>query len=216
DTPVWELDYAALRGFDVLDTGESVPRLAEVLDAVPPRVDVNVELKHPGRGIVECGPLDADVLADQRAVWRDFVGDVVDVLDGYAHDVLFSSFHEGALAAARDVDASIPLANVFFESVASGLAVARRHDVEYFHVPLNMVLGTSRFGEPYAEGPYEPVDLLSIAREEGRRVNVWTVRDPRDGVELARAGVDGLITDLPVTVPEAGAEGSAPAVDGAD
>jgi glycerophosphoryl diester phosphodiesterase len=216
DRAVWAFDYEELASFEVLGTGESVPLLADVLTVVPSTVSVNVELKHPGRGIVESGPLDAPTLADQRDVWRGFVADVVDVLDRHDHDYLLSSFHEGALAAARDVAPSLPLGAVFLDGVEEGLTVARRHDVEYFHLPRNMVVGTSLFDEPYVGGPYEPVDLVEVAHEEGRRVNVWTITDPEQGAELARAGVDGLITDLPGVRPDLAEGGSVPAVDGAD
>lgn len=216
DRPVWEFEYADLRSFEVLESGDQIPRLADVLAVVPTSVDVNVELKHPGRPFVERGPLDASTLADQRAVWATFVADVLAVLDDHDHEYLISSFHEAALAAVREVDPSLPLATVFLESVAGGLAVARRHDVEYLHVPRNMVLGTSLFDESYAGGPYEAVDVVDVAREEGRRVNVWTVTDRWQGPELARTGVDGLITDLPGVRPPGGRTGSLPFADETD
>lgn len=212
DRPVWEFAYTDLRSFEVLDSGDPVPRLADVLAAVPPNVGVNVELKHPGRPFVECGPLDPATLDEQRTVWADFVASVLAVLDDHDHEFLLSSFHEGAVAAVRDADPTLPVATAFLESVVAGLAVARRHDVEYLHVPRNMVVGTGLFNEPYADGPYEAVDLVDVAREEGRRVNVWTVTDRRQGPELARAGVDGLITDVPGIRPPKGRTG--PVVEG--
>lgn len=204
DRPVWAFDYADLRSFEVLDSGDPIPRLSDVLAVVPSSVGVHVELKHPGRPFVECGPLDASTLVDQRAVWADFVAAVLAVLDAHDHDYLLSSFHEGALAAVRDADPSLALATVFLESVAAGLAVARRYDVEFLHVPRNMLPGTCLFNESYAGSPYEAVDVVDVAREEGRRVNVWTVTDRRQGPELARSGVDGLITDLPGVRPPCG------------
>ena len=207
DRPVWEFGYADLRSFEVLDSGDPVPRLADVLAVVPSNVGVNVELKHPGRPFLERGPLASSALDEQRAVWADFVASVLAVLGDHDHEFLLSSFHEGAVAAVRDADPSLPVAAVFLESVAGGLAVARRHDVEYLHVPRNMVVGTGLFNEPYADGPYEAVDLVDVAREEGRRVNVWTVTDRQQGPELARAGVDGLIADVPGVRPPDGRTG---------
>jgi glycerophosphoryl diester phosphodiesterase len=218
--PVWTLDYAHLRSYEILDSGESIPRLAEVLAVVPSSVAVNVELKHPGREIVEDGPLDESTLARERERWRPFVDRVLGTFAGSPHDVLVSSFHEAALAAVRNADPSVPVAAVFLDSVADGLTVARRHDTEYLHVPRNMLAGTSLFNESYVGGPYEAVDLLALAREEDRRVNVWTVTEPEQGRELALAGVDGLITDVPVPdvrpTDRSAHSAPVPAADGAD
>lgn len=196
--PVWETPSATLRELDVLGTGEPVPLLAEVLDVVPPEVDLTVEFKNPGVNDVRAGgPLDEDELAARRAVWRPFAERVVDLLSETGHEVLVSSFHEAALAAVRDVAPEVPLAAVLWESVDAGLAVARRHDCEALHVPRNMVPGTAMHGEDYARGPYEDRDLVSIAHEEGRRVTAWTVETWHEAAELRRAGVDGIITDYP-------------------
>jgi glycerophosphoryl diester phosphodiesterase len=195
---VWETPFEVLRGFDVLGSGQSVPLLSEVLDLVPADVGVNVEFKSPGAAIEKYGPLDPAALDRQRDVWRGFAERVLDVLADYPHDVLVSSFHEGALAAVREVDSSIPIAVAFWDSIEAGLAIARRHDCEAIHPPWNMVRGSALFNEEYcASGPFEDVDLVEIARDEGRRVNAWTVSRWYEADQLRRAGVDGIITDYP-------------------
>ncbi|WP_101295266.1 glycerophosphodiester phosphodiesterase [Halegenticoccus soli] len=194
---VWETPFETLRRFEVLGSGESIPRLSEILDLVPPSVGLNVEFKNPGTAAVEYGALDADALDRQRRRWHDFAADVLDVLDAYPHEALVSSFHEGALAAVREIDPSVPIAAVFYDSIADGLRVARRHDCEVIHPPWNMIYGTELFNEEYCSGPFEPVDLVEIAHDEGRAVNAWTVNSWYQADQLRQAGVDGIITDYP-------------------
>jgi len=87
---VADLTFSDLAACDVLDTGAGVPRLEDVLDAVPDAVAVNVELK-------------------QRGV----AADVVDALDGRANRALVSSFLPNALAELRDVDSAVDRALLF-------------------------------------------------------------------------------------------------------
>ncbi|KTG08148.1 hypothetical protein AUR64_00805 [Haloprofundus marisrubri] len=198
DRKVWETPYETLRGLDVLGTGESVPLLAEILEMIPVDVELNVEFKNPGVDDVRYGPLDDhDELVERRAVWRPFVERTLSELDRHPHEVLVSSFHEGALAAARQFDATVPIANVFWDDIEAGLRTARRHDCEVLHVPWNMVYGTELFNEEYHAGPFDPIDILDVAHEEGRRVNAWTVESWYQANQLRRAGIDGIIADYP-------------------
>ncbi len=45
-----------------------------------------------------------------------------------------------------------------------------------------------------------PVAAIDACHARGLRVNVWTVDDPSEARELARAGVDALITNVPDTM----------------
>lgn len=196
---VWEIPYETLAELDVLGTGETVPTLETVLDAIPPEVGVNVEFKNPGSADVRprenLPPGDREAQAD---LWRDFAERVVATLADYDHEVLVSSFAEGALAAVRRADPSIPVAAVFAESIADGMEVARRYDCEVVHAPWNMIAGTDLFNAEYGSlGPYENVDLVAAAHAEGRAVNVWTVESWYQANQLRQAGVDGLIADYP-------------------
>ena len=76
---VADADWEELRELTVLDSGEPIPRLGEVLGAVPKGVGINVELKDPGTAL--------DALAAARRA---------------DNEVLFSSFHPEALASLRD------------------------------------------------------------------------------------------------------------------
>ncbi|MFO8115049.1 MAG: glycerophosphodiester phosphodiesterase [Halorubrum sp.] len=194
---VWETDTATVTGAEVLDSGETVPLLADVLDAVPADVGVNLELKNPGRWDLRPDEkLAADALADRTAVWRPFVDRVLDATEGRENDLLFSSFCEGALAAVRELS-SLPVAPLVSRSVADGLAIAREHDAAAIHPPIDAVRGTpffdaDRFGAP--EGA-EPESVVAAAHDEGRAVHVWTVETWYQADRLAAAGVDGVIAD---------------------
>jgi glycerophosphoryl diester phosphodiesterase len=199
---VWETDTATVTDAEVLDSGATVPLLVDVLDAVPPDVDVNVELKNPGRWDLRPDEkLAGDALAERTAAWRPFVERVLDVAEGRENDLLFSSFCEGALAAVRAVSSSSPVAPLVSESIVDGLAIAREHDAVAVHPPIDAIRGTPFFdaerfgapdGDPAATGG---IDVLAAAREAGVAVNVWTVETWYEADRLAAAGVDGIIAD---------------------
>ncbi|QLG27618.1 glycerophosphodiester phosphodiesterase [Halorarum halophilum] len=199
DRPIWETPYDTLRDLDVLGTGRGIPTLPAVLDAVPTDVPVNIEFKNPGSADVrfaEC--LGERALERARERWSPFAERVLDAVDVTGHDVLVSSFCEGAIAAIKAVDPSVPVASVVWDSLADGLAIARRHDCEALHVPRTAVQGTSFYGADYhVEGWREGVDVVAAARGEGRAVHAWTVTNWRQAAELADAGVDAIIADYP-------------------
>jgi len=199
DRNVWEFPYDRLAELEILHSGETVPRLATALDVIPSEVTVNIELKNPGTpDVCLASKLEGEQLAEARDRWLPFTERVLEVVDDHPHEVLVSSFCEGALAATRSLDSNVLLATVFWDSIEDGLAITRHHDCEFLHIPLNMVAGTALFGtDNPAPGPFEEVDLLKIARHEGWSVNAWTVRTWRQASELARAGVDGIIADYP-------------------
>ena len=194
---VWETDTATVTGAEVLDSGETVPLLADVLDAVPSDVGVNVELKNPGRRDLRPDEkLVGDALAERAAIWRPFVERVLDVVEGAGNDLLFSSFCEGALVAVRELS-SLPVAPLVAESIADGLAIAREHDAAAIHPPIDAIRGTPFFdAERFADGgETSGPGLLSAAHDAGREVNVWTVETWYQADRLAAAGVDGVIAE---------------------
>lgn len=202
--PVWETPLETLRTFSVLDSSESVSTLADVMDVIPPAVTVNIELKHPGTGQPR-RELEANERARGRKRWSGFVERVLAVLADHDNDVLFSSSYEGALAATRAAS-DLPLAYLFWESIEGGLAITRRYDCEAVNPAMDMITGTTMFGSGYTPtGPFTDIDLVEIAHEEGRTVNVWTVTERQQATQLRAAGVDGIITDYPgLLEPETG------------
>jgi len=187
DTPIWELSDDEISGYTVADSDESIPLLTEVLAAIPASISVNLELKHPGRDGLQFGAVDGDA-ARERATdrWRPFVERTLDIATATDHDLLVSSFYEGALAATHAVDPAVSVAPLVADDVETGVALADRYDAAAIHPPLDLVVESN---------------LVARAHDADRRVNAWTVTTAEEGRTLAAAGVDGLIADTPGVIP---------------
>lgn len=198
ETNVWELSYEQIAGYSVLGTTQSVPLLTDILAAVPPDVTINIELKNPGcEELRFAQALDEHALAAAMDRWQGFVDQVLDIATASDHELLVSSFYEGALAATRRLDASVPIASVFYDSVETGLELSRRYDVEAIHPPWNMLTATDIAIDPPVSGEFGDTDLVEVANHEGWTINAWTVTTWQQAAALKRAGVDGIITDYP-------------------
>lgn len=196
---VWETDTETVTSAEVLDSGETVPLLEEVVQAIPTHIGVNVELKHPGSPDLRFADrLTGDALATQTAIWRPFVERVLSIVDRHRNPIIFSSFYQGALAATRELS-TYAVAPLCWDSIEDGLAIAREYDAEAIHPPYNMIAGTPFYrDEYYTEGSdWADIDLLATAHDEGRDVNVYTLQSWFEAEQLAAAGVDGLIMDFP-------------------
>ncbi|WP_129113410.1 glycerophosphodiester phosphodiesterase [Halegenticoccus tardaugens] len=191
DGLVWETDCETVLSAEVLESGETVPTLREVLKVIPASVSVNIEMKNPGSEDIVAGDLSGEELAAQEDLWRPFVQDVLAIAAEYQNDILVSSFYEAALSTTRETDPSIPIAFLFSDDIEEGLAVTREYDAEALHPSFTLVQGT-----PFYEGE-DDIDLVEVAHEEGREVNVWTIQTWYEATQLAKTGVDGLIVDYP-------------------
>ncbi|QCS42153.1 glycerophosphodiester phosphodiesterase [Natrinema versiforme] len=194
---VWETETDTVTSAEVLESGETVPRLRPVLEAIPPSVGVNVELKNPGSfDVAFAESLPGDELEEQKEIWQPFVARVLDIVDEFHHEYLFSSFYEAALATTRNAS-DYPVAPLCWSSVADGVEIARRYEAEAIHPPYHMIRGTPFYADQrYEEGAgWSETDLLTVAHEEGRDVNVFTLETWYQGEQLAAAGVDGIISD---------------------
>lgn len=173
---------------EVMDSGETVPTLADFLDALPAGIGVNVELKSPGGPVDDPGSLlfDDDNREEQRELWDDFVADVAPVLAEHASNnpVLLSSFFEGALAAARERLPDVDRALITAGDLDDGLTIAARQEATAIHPPAD---GIADVGASFVERAHD-ADLT---------VTVWTVETWRTCRDLAAAGVDGVIADYP-------------------
>ncbi|MDJ1432115.1 glycerophosphodiester phosphodiesterase [Halostagnicola sp. A-GB9-2] len=197
---VWETDLETIRDARVLGTDETVPTLEAFLEAVPNAMAVNVELKNPGTESLRFGEsLPESDREERKAVWKPFVERVVADCDSFAGEILFSSFCEGAIAAVRDIGPTYAAAPLVWDDLEAGLEIARRYDCEAIHPPRNAIAGTALSGTEYAgfSDAGAETDLLEVAREEGRAVNVWTVETWTQFDQLAEVGVDGIIADYP-------------------
>ncbi|QSG04530.1 glycerophosphodiester phosphodiesterase [Halapricum desulfuricans] len=200
NTLVWETPCTEVRNAEVLDSGETVPTLRDVLRAIPAHVGVNIELKSPGDTDVRFAEnLQGDELEARKDVWRPFTRRVLDVASRFENHVLVSSFMEAALATTREYDPSIPIAFLFWDSIEVGLEVTAEYDCEAVHPPYNMVKGSPFFNDAYyIDDPgFADIDLVARAHEAGRRVNTWTVGSWYQADQLVDAGVDGIIADYP-------------------
>ena len=107
--PVADHSLAELRGLDVLGTGEGVPTLEAVLEAVPDGVGANVELKEPGTAA------DALSVTGDSKPWT-----------------VVSSFSTEILSACRDADPSAPRAFITEDGEAA-VGTARELDCDFLH-----------------------------------------------------------------------------------
>lgn len=163
-------------GAHVLETAATVPTLAAFAAAVPAGVDLHVELKRPGAGELVAGPLDDATRERRRDRWAPFVDRVRAVLRDRDGPVVYSSFHEAALAAVRAVDPDAAVAPLAV-AVDDAVAMAEHLDAATVH--------------PSLDG------LRSSGCPPGYTVNAWTARTWRDARDAARAGADGLVADYP-------------------
>lgn len=197
--PLWELSYEQIAGYSVLGTTQSVPLLSDVLEVIPSNVSVNIELKNPGcEQLRFAEALEGDSLDAATDRWLAFVDRVLETATASDHELLVSSFYEGALAATRSLDSSVPIASVFYDSVETGLTLSRRYDVSAIHTPWSMLTepDESTVDVPVS-GPFAETDLVEIATKEGWDINAWTVTTWHQAAELQRVGVDGIIADYP-------------------
>jgi len=177
---VCELPLAALRRLDAgawrasRFAGERVPTLDETLDLVLPRAELNLELK--SRGSRD----DARRLADAA---------IAAVAARGAFDrVIFSSFDPVCVEAARAASAEARVGILWDEPPFDGAwQLAAATGAVALHPRASTVTPA----------------LVAEAHRRGLAVYVWTVNALDDMLRLARAGVDGLMSDHPARLAEA-------------
>jgi glycerophosphoryl diester phosphodiesterase len=182
---VWERPTAEVTTARVLGTDEQVPLLSDILAAVPDSVTVNVELKNPGSDDVRPGEALSGAPRRQACHrWASFVDSVLAVTDRFGHDVLFSSFCEGALAALARAGSTNRVGVLVAPNCAgAGGTVARRYEVDAIHPPLDTLRAEA--------------SMVALASELNADCNVWTVRNWLDARDAVEAGADGIIADYP-------------------
>lgn len=172
-----------------LAQGTRVPRLADVLDWAATRgAAVNVELKHD---------------THDKAALVAGVGRLLTGRSRIADQVLFSTFDPELLARVAVALPRVPRAFL----VHDGQRLART-----FVAP-----GVCHVTGAVALHPQRTLCSPARVREwrrQGLAVNVWTVNDPTEAVDLAALGVDGLIGDDPAALLAALATASTATNDG--
>ena len=158
-----------------LSEGTHAPPLADVLDwADGHDMLVNVELKHD---VVERWPLVfgvARLLRGRRRV---------------AERVILSSFEPRLLAMSRVLLPSVPRAFLV-------------HDKQWLMKTPAALIAADALGAIalHPERTMCSPSRVASYRRSGHLLNVWTVNDPAEARDLARLGVDGLITDDPAAL----------------
>ena len=151
-----------------LGEGQGVPRLTDVLRLAQARgLMVNVEVKRD--------------VPDRRALVRT-VADVLGIWPDARTTIMLSTFDPAMLLELR--------------LRARGLLVAMLvHAGQRRYHPWHVAGALAAAIHP--ERLLVTSDDVRRARRTGHVTNVWTVNDPTEARDLAAAGVDGLITDVP-------------------
>ncbi|ELZ98183.1 glycerophosphoryl diester phosphodiesterase [Haloferax mucosum ATCC BAA-1512] len=136
-----------VRQAEVLDSGETIPTLAEVLDATRPSVTVNIEFK-------ESGPLS----------WTEFAERALRTASQYPGEYYVSSFDHDAIRAARAVDSNVGVAPIFGRDTEENLEVARELDATAVNPSLD-VLDRDLVETAHAEGREVNVWTIDSWRE---------------------------------------------------
>lgn len=107
---------------EVLETGETIPTLAEVLDAVKPSITMNIEFK-----------------SSFDYSWEYVAKRALDIASGYSGDFYVSSFSRDALKAVRKVDSDVDVAKLFGSNKNGNLEFAREIDAEAVNPSLGVL-----------------------------------------------------------------------------
>ncbi|QLG27870.1 glycerophosphodiester phosphodiesterase [Halorarum halophilum] len=126
---VTDLDWTELRELEVMDSGETIPRLSTVLEAFPRGVRAQVELK--GRGLAE---------------------DVRDVVAGSDVEVAVSSFDIDALAEVHDLGWDVRTGYLFESNPAGNLAAAVELGCAVVHPYYDLCLKTDVVDDAHEAG----------------------------------------------------------------
>jgi glycerophosphoryl diester phosphodiesterase len=171
---VSELTFAELQKLDAgvqyapKYAGEKIPKLEQVLTELGDKTLINIELTS------YTSP--GDDLPEKAA---ELVKKT-----GTEKSVIFSSFHPFVLGRIHKLMPEVPAGLLTGEGwMAWGnTCLGRRLSPQLIHPHYTKT--TKAF--------------IEKAHRDGRRVNTWTVDDPREILRLVLAGVDGIITDDPL------------------
>ena len=148
-------------------SNERIPRLSEIFDEMGDKILINVEL------------------TNYAQPWDKLPRSVISLVhrNNLKKRILLSSFNPWALLVAKRVDPEIPRALLVHsgEPGVIRMVLKRIIDHEAFHPHFSLVSEKQ----------------MSEAKRDHKKVNVWTVNETSQMMELLDLGVDGLITDFP-------------------
>lgn len=145
---VADLSLQSLQSYTVLDSGESIPTLEDVLEAVPPDLELSVELKSSG-----------------------IAADVLEATDGLENRVVLSSFLQSELRRVRDLDPHQPTGLLVGRSLDAPVTTAVELDCEVVGATYARCLGT-RIVERAHEVGLE-ISAWTVNRPTLARVLAW-------------------------------------------
>lgn len=148
-------------------TGTRIPTLNEVFEAVGQKLYINVEIKHLE---LEPNGLEEAVLACIQE-------------HNLAERVIVSSFNPHVLVRFQKIAPQIPLGYLLYAgsvlpNIDEILPPTHYQAIHYHHEMID-------------------ADAVAKAQKHQHRINTWTVNDPDRARELAKMGVDAIITDNP-------------------
>lgn len=165
---VADLPWSDLRDLEVRDSGETIPRLPAVLDAVPDDVAVQVELKE-----------------------RGLAADVREIVAGRDRDVRLSSFLPAALEEIQALGWEVPTGYLFGEAPRENLRTALDLGCDAVHPHYDLCMGTSVVEDAHAEGlrvvawkaaeTAAEVDALRVAGVDGVTADRWDIAGDHSG-----------------------------------
>ena len=164
----------------VAGSGETIPTLDAVFDAVPAHADLVLDLKEPG--------LTDGVLARHAE---------------YDHTLHLSSFDPAILEEVRQTDPTIPTAYIVQDSTPNRLLRPLVPGApRWLYLPED-VPGTIERALALDCGAIHPryelclqTDLVERAHDAGLRVRPWTITTQPEYDALRDAGVDAIISDI--------------------
>ncbi|MEI6289157.1 MAG: glycerophosphodiester phosphodiesterase family protein [Chloroflexota bacterium] len=171
---VTKQSYAELKELDAGSwksekfSGEPIPLLNDVLEAVGKRVLINIELTNYAT------PMDGLVMYVAQIVKKH----------NLQNRIMFSSFYFTNLLSARKLLPEVPI----------GLLILDGN--QGWHQRVVSYMFKFDADHPYVTDVTGA--MVSRLHKAGRRVHVWTVNDPADMRKLRSMGVDGIFTDDPI------------------
>jgi glycerophosphoryl diester phosphodiesterase len=154
--------------------GEKIPTLDELFKELGGKIFMNIELTN------YASPSDA------------LVDKVVELIRKYKieNSVMFSSFNANNLAKAQRLIPEVP----------TGLLALKGWMGAFSRYPFGLRV-SPEYTHPYFSDA--PASFISAEHGRGRRVNVWTVNDPKDVRRLVHDHVDGIMGDDPRMIRQA-------------
>ncbi|MBW2976876.1 hypothetical protein KY347_05510 [Candidatus Woesearchaeota archaeon] len=193
---VKELGWDYLRGLEVGNTGQTVPKMEDIIKKLRGKgINLNIELKAYRSSLKEMNNL---VKA---------VGAVLVKYNMPPNRVIISSFNRDILKLVKNT-MPYPIAPSFEDFGAEGWLGFKweglKHIIKKELVPREIVYrsfvkNTLALGSRIMQSPVDMVDgnLIKLAHDNKLKVNAWTVNNPYMMMQLIAWGVDGIITDRP-------------------